>query len=101
MNLVVDKIGAVHMISAAVFSALHVFALGIGLPGVFLRGRALAENDLPRAFRADNAWAVAAVLWLGTGLMRVLGGLEKGTAYYQHSTMFWVKMGLFGLIWVL
>lgn len=49
------------MISAIV-SALHVFALAIGLPGLFLRGRAL-KGPLDAAgfrqlFASDNAWGI-------------------------------------------
>lgn len=95
------------MLSSALISALHVMALAIGLPGVFLRGRALeavAKGDLtalPRAFAADNAWGIAAALWVVTGLLRAFGGFEKGTAYYLHHNVFWLKLGLFGLIFAL
>src|SRR5919199_4942063 len=67
---------------SAVFSALHLLALAIGLPGVFLRGRALKgpldETGLRRLFAADTVWGVAAGLWIVTGLLRAFGGLEKG-----------------------
>ncbi|MBK7859288.1 MAG: DUF2214 family protein [Archangiaceae bacterium] len=86
------------MISSAIVSALHLLALALGLPSVFLRGRALARNDLPALFRADNVWGLAAVLWLATGLARAFGGLEKGTAYYEHSRVFGLKLMLFVLL---
>ena len=90
---------------AAVVSALHVLALALGLPAVYLRGRALrAPLDgagLRKLFAADNIWGVAAVLWLVTGLLRAFGGLEKGTAFYLNSRAFWLKMALFALILVL
>jgi putative membrane protein len=90
---------------AAVVSALHVLALALGLPAVYLRGRALrAPLDGPglaRLFAADNVWGVAAALWLVTGLLRAFGGLEKGTAFYLGSRAFWLKMALFALILVL
>ena len=89
------------MISAIV-SALHVLALGIGLPSVFLRGRALKgpldAEGLRRLFAADNVWGAAAVLWLGTGLLRAFGGLEKGAPFYLHSRLFWAKVALFATI---
>ncbi len=89
------------MISAVV-SALHVLALAFGLPAVFLRGRALGRpldaEGLQRLFAADNAWGVAALLWIGTGLARAFGGLEKGTQFYLSSRLFWVKLGLFAAI---
>jgi len=90
---------------AAVVSALHVLALALGLPAVYLRGRALRGPldgaGRARLFAADNVWGVAAALWLVTGLLRAFGGLEKGTAFYLGSRAFWLKMALFALILVL
>jgi putative membrane protein len=90
---------------AAVVSSLHLLALAIGLPAVFLRGRALKgqldADRLRRLLAADNAWGVAAVLWIVTGLLRAFGGLEKGTDFYLRSPLFWTKMGLFLLILLL
>ena len=87
---------------SAIVSALHLLALAIGLPGVFLRGRALAgpldPPGLRRLFAADTWWGVAALLWVGTGLARAFGGLEKGTAFYLASPLFWTKMALLGAI---
>ena len=92
------------MISAIV-SALHLLALAIGLPAVYLRGRALRGRldaaGLRSLFAADTVWGVAALLWLATGLLRAFGGLEKGTAYYLASRLFWAKMALFVLILLL
>ncbi|HET9854917.1 MAG TPA: DUF2214 family protein [Methylomirabilota bacterium] len=92
------------MISAVV-SSLHVLALAIGLPAVFLRGRALKgpldADGVRRLLAADNVWGVAAVLWIVTGLLRAFAGLEKGTDFYLRSPLFWTKMILFLLILVL
>ena len=41
---------------------------------------------------------VAAALWLVTGLLRAFGGLEKGSAFYLASRLFWLKMALFALV---
>ena len=41
------------------------------------------------------------LLWLVTGLLRAFGGLEKGSAFYLNSRMFWLKMALFATIVVL
>jgi putative membrane protein len=91
--------------SAAIVSALHLLALAIGLPSVFFRGRALKgpldAAGLGRVFAADNVWGAAALLWLGTGLLRAFAGLEKGTRFYLHSRLFWVKMALFAIVLVL
>ena len=87
---------------AAIVSALHVLALAIGLPAIWLRSRALkAPLDaagLRRLFVADNVWGLAAALWLVTGLLRAFGGLEKGTEFYLHSRLFWTKLALFALV---
>jgi putative membrane protein len=88
-----------------IFAALHLLALGIGLGAVWMRARALRALPEPsafgRAFAADGAWGAAAVLWLGTGLMRAFGGLEKGTDYYLQNSAFHLKMGLFVLVTLL
>jgi putative membrane protein len=90
---------------AATVSALHLLALAIGLPSVFLRGRALKgrldHDGLRRLFAADAVWGVAALLWLVTGLLRAFAGLEKGTTFYLGSGLFLLKMGLFVLVVVL
>ena len=84
---------------AAIASALHLLALGIGLPAIFLRDRALRgpldAAGLRRLFAADNVWGIAAVVWIATGLYRAFGGLEKGAAFYLGSRLFWLKMALF------
>jgi len=90
---------------SAVVSSLHLLALAIGLPAVFLRGRALKgpldADGLRRLLAADNVWGVAAVLWIVTGLLRAFGGLEKGTEFYLRSPLFWTKMALFLLVLLL
>lgn len=90
---------------SAVVSSLHLLALAIGLPAVFLRGRALKgrldADGLRRVLAADNVWGIAAGLWVVTGLLRAFGGLEKGTEFYLHSPLFWVKMALFVLVLLL
>ncbi len=87
---------------SAIVSALHLLVLAIGLPSVFLRGRALAgpldARGLRRLFAADAWWGLAALLWIATGLARAFGGLEKGTQFYLASPLFWVKMALLGAI---
>src|SRR5258708_38104735 len=92
---------------AAAFSALHLLALGMGLGAVFARGRALrtlARGDataVAEVLFADNFWGVAALLWIATGLTRVFGGLDRGHAFYIYNGFFWVKMGLFALVFAL
>ncbi len=90
---------------SAFFSALHLLALALGLPSVFLRGRALAgpldQVALRRLFAADTVWGLAALLWVGTGLARAFGGLEKGSQFYSLSPLFWVKMALLATVLLL
>jgi putative membrane protein len=87
---------------SALVSALHIFAIVLGLSSVYLRGRALKgrldDTGLRRLFATDTVWGVAAALFLATGLLRAFGGLEKGTTYYLSSHLFWTKMTLFVLI---
>jgi putative membrane protein len=87
---------------SAIVSSLHLLALAIGLPAVLLRGRALRgpldDAGLRHLFAADNAWGIAAALWLVTGLLRAFAGLEKGSAFYLGSALFWAKMALFVLV---
>src|SRR2546422_6593313 len=86
-------------------AAVHLLALGLGLGAVWARGRALGGeldgSGLRRAFYADTWWGVAAILWIGTGLVRAFGGFEKGSFYYLHNHFFWAKMGLLAAILIL
>lgn len=83
-------------------AVLHLLALAIGIAAVYGRARALSRvrsaTDLPAVFLADNWYGIAALLWLGTGLWRAFGGLEKGTDYYLGSHWFVGKLGLFGIV---
>jgi putative membrane protein len=87
------------------FAALHLLGLGLGLGSVWARGRAfrgeLDAAGLRRVFYADTWWGVAALVWIGTGLVRAFGGLEKGSAYYLHNHLFWGKMTLLLMILIL
>jgi uncharacterized membrane protein len=92
------------MVIGALLSAIHVLTLALGLGGVVARGRALSgpldESGWKRLLAADNAWGAAAALWLASGLGRVFfGGREAG--FYWNNGFFWLKLGLFGLIFVL
>jgi putative membrane protein len=86
-------------------AALHLIALGLGLGAVIARGPALRESPsnaaLRRAFRSDSTWGFAALLWIVTGLWRLLDGIDKPRAYYLTNPTFHAKMGLFVLILVL
>lgn len=82
---------------------LHLLALGIGLGAVWARAQALAARPLDaaaarRAFAADGWWGAAALLWIGTGVWRLVAGTEKATGYYLHNHVFFGKMGLLLLV---
>ncbi len=81
---------------------LHLLAFGIGFGSIVIRAQALSDlpdtASLKRALRADNWWGIAALLWLGTGLPRLLMGTEKPEQYYLANHLFWAKMGLFILV---
>ena len=91
--------------ASAIVSALHVLALALGLPAVYLRGRALKgrldREAMRKLFAADTVWGIAAALWVVTGLLRAFAGLEKGSQFYLASPLFWTKMALFATIFVL
>jgi putative membrane protein len=83
-------------------ASLHLLALGIGLGAIVGRGLALRSRldrqGLRWVFLADSAWGVAALLWMVTGVWRLLAGLEKTTAYYFTNHAFLTKMALFAII---
>ena len=93
------------MTSRWLAASLHLLALGIGLGAVWARGRALRSSldagTLRQVFFADSLWGLAAVLWISTGLWRLIAGLEKGTGYYLQNHIFLTKMALLALVLLL
>jgi putative membrane protein len=93
----------------ALVAYLHYLALALGLGGLFVRGVQLRRlrttpgdaGALAALFRADNAWGVAALLWIATGLVRVFAGLEKTSDFYLRNGFFYLKMTLFLLVFLL
>ena len=81
-----------------------MLTLALGLGGIVMRGRALARPldnaGWRRLLAADNAWGVAAALWIASGLARVFFG-GKETDFYWRNGFFWTKMGLFGVVFAL
>ena len=80
------------------FATAHLLGLGVGLGAVWARARALRgpldPEGLRRVFYADGWWGAAAGIWIATGLVRVIGGLEKSMDYYLQNHVFWGKMTL-------
>jgi putative membrane protein len=92
------------VVASALLSAVHALTLALGLGAVFLRGRALArpldDAGWRRLLAADNAWGIAAGLWIASGLARVFfGGKEPG--FYWRNGFFWLKLALFALVFLL
>ncbi len=83
-------------------AGFHLLALGIGLGAVWARGRGLTSRldiaGLRSVFRSDMWWGLAAFLWIGTGLWRLLAGIEKDTSYYFQNHLFLTKMALLVII---
>jgi putative membrane protein len=77
-------------------AATHLFALAFGWAAIVGRARALKgpldDKGIREVLSADTRWGVAAILWIGTGLWRAFGGLEKGSEYYLANHVFWFKM---------
>jgi putative membrane protein len=92
------------MVAAALLSAVHMLTLALGVWGVVERGRALAgpldNAGWKRLLAADNAWGVAAFLWITSGLARVFFG-GKEPSFYWRNGFFWIKLTLFTMVFVL
>ena len=92
------------MVAAAFLSAIHILTLALGAGAIYARARALSrpldDDGWKRLLAADNAWGIAALLWIGSGLLRVFyGGKEPG--FYWRNGFFWLKMGLFAMVFAL
>jgi putative membrane protein len=92
------------MLVSALLSAIHLLTLALGLGAVFARGRALAGTldaaGWRRLLAADNAWGIAAGLWIASGLARLFFGGKEATFYWRNG-FFWIKMALFSFVFVL
>lgn len=95
------------MYVSALLSTLHI--AGIILAFIGIRGRIGALDHtrhghaeaLPALFRADNAWGISAIVLIASGLTRAFTTYEKGSAFYLNNTVFYLKLGLFALVFVL
>jgi putative membrane protein len=81
-----------------ILAVLHLLALAIGLAAIWGRARALRlvssrPEALGRVFETDTLWGLAGLLWVVTGLWRVMAGTEKISSYYWHNHVFLAKMG--------
>src|SRR3989442_1730473 len=74
------------MVVAALLSAVHMLTLALGAGAIFARGRALSrpldDTGWARLLAADNAWGMAALLWIASGLRP---GYEIGFNYSSRT----------------
>jgi putative membrane protein len=97
------------MLPRILMAGFHYLALGVGLGSVVTRGLRLRDlrrdpadaRALAGLLAADSLWGVAAGLWLVTGLVRLLAGLDKATIFYMRNGFFHLKMTLFLLVFAL
>ncbi len=84
-----------------VVAAVHFLSLAIGVAANLARYHALSDPTDParrrQLFTADNVSGLVAITWIGSGVWRAFGGLEKGTGYYLGNPVFHAKLGLIGL----
>jgi putative membrane protein len=88
-----------------ILAFLHLLALPIGVAAILLRARALralARGAAPNsAVSADLWWGVAAFIWISTGLVRWLAGIEKPMPYYTQNWLFHAKLTMLLVILIL
>ncbi len=83
-------------------AAVHLMSLALGVLCLVQRARSLAvaerDEHLKPVFFWDAAYGAVAIVWLGSGLWRAFGGVEKGSNYYLSNHVFWTKMLLLGVL---
>jgi putative membrane protein len=81
---------------AFALAAVHLMSLAAGVLALVQRARSLAaaerDEHLKSVFFWDAVYGLVAIVWLGSGLWRAFGGVEKGTDYYLSNHVFWTKM---------
>ncbi len=91
------------MLLATLLSAVHLLSSAGGVSCLFLRHRALkapfGQENVRAVLAIDNASGLIAITWMGSGLWRAFGAVEKGSAYYLGNSLFWVKMALLLVVW--
>ncbi|MCB0327397.1 MAG: DUF2214 family protein [Bdellovibrionales bacterium] len=83
-------------------ASIHYIAFGLGLWAIFERGRCFKRlkkspsesESLQKALFYDNLWAIAAILIIGTGLVKAFGHIEKPSEFYLKNGLFHAKLTL-------
>lgn len=84
-----------------VLAAVHLLSLAVGVGSNVVRYLALRNPSDPEQHKllltADNVGGIVSITWIGSGLWRAFGGLEKGSDYYLSNPFFQAKLGLIGV----
>ncbi len=86
---------------SALISAVHVVGIAGAVSFSALRLVALRRRDVDAIRFADNGNGMAAIALYGAGLYRLFGELEKPLAFYTANHVFWTKMGLLAVAFLL
>lgn len=92
-------------ISSALFAYGHYFSV-LGIVGVLMTERLTLENgpnltddEENRLAIADTLYGLIALLLIYTGYFRVTDpALGKGSYFYLHEPVFWLKMAMLGVV---
>jgi putative membrane protein len=87
----------------ALASTLHIYGIALLVAIFFMRTYHLSKEPtkerLEKAFFWDNWSLVVVIVVMGVGVWRMW--LEKGVEYYLNNQMFWWKMGILTVAWLL
>lgn len=88
----------------AIAAYLHYLSLGLIFASLstelFTLKQDLTNTEGWRVLIADSIYGIAGITVLATGILRVLY-FEKGTDYYTHQPVFWMKISVFIVVGLL
>ena len=93
------------MIGPAVASGTHILSIVLGFLFMWLRTQRLAAQPLEGErldlmLSADNWAGIVSMFLIGSGLLRLLH-FEKSPEFFFRNGFFWIKMGIYGVIFLL
>jgi putative membrane protein len=92
------------MIGAAIGSAVHILSVVLGFLFMWVRAHRLAQpldgKGLDRMLWADNWAGIVSLSLVGSGLTRLFY-LEKSPEFYYRNGFFWLKMSIYGTVFLL